>query len=77
MKDLKHIFSYMKPYRWDFMIAVFLIFVETVFEMIIPILMTDIIDIGIPQRDYPLLYQQGGLMIFCALIALITGKGDR
>lgn len=63
----------MKPYRWDFMIAVFLIFVETVFEMIIPILMTDIIDIGIPQRDYPLLYQQGGLMIFCALIALITG----
>lgn len=41
--------------------------------MIIPILMTDIIDIGIPQRDYPLLYQQGGLMIFCALIALITG----
>lgn len=73
MKDLKHIFSYMKPYRWDFMIAVFLIFVETVFEMIIPILMTDIIDIGIPQRDYPLLYQQGGLMIFCALIALITG----
>lgn len=73
MKDFKHIFSYMKPYRWDFMIAVFLIFVETVFEMIIPILMTDIIDIGIPQRDYPLLYQQGGLMIFCALIALITG----
>ena len=73
MKDLKHIFSYMKPYRLDFMIAVFLIFVETVFEMIIPILMTDIIDIGIPQRDYPLLYQQGGLMIFCALIALITG----
>ena len=73
MNDLKHIFSYMKPYRWDFMIAVFLIFVETVFEMIIPILMTDIIDIGIPQRDYPLLYQQGGLMIFCALIALITG----
>lgn len=73
MKDLKHIFSYMKPYRWDFMIAVFLIFVETVFEMIIPILMTDIIDIGIPQRDYALLYQQGGLMIFCALIALITG----
>ena len=73
MKDLKHIFSHMKPYRWDFMIAVFLIFVETVFEMIIPILMTDIIDIGIPQRDYPLLYQQGGLMIFCALIALITG----
>ena len=63
----------MKPYRLDFMIAVFLIFVETVFEMIIPILMTDIIDIGIPQRDYPLLYQQGGLMIFCALIALITG----
>lgn len=73
MKDLKHIFSYMKPYRWDFMIAVFLIFVETVFEMIIPILMTDIIDIGIPQRDCALLYQQGGLMIFCALIALITG----
>ena len=36
MKDLKHIFSYLKPYRRDLFLAIFLVFVECGFEMLIP-----------------------------------------
>lgn len=73
LQDLKAIFSYLKPYRRDLWLAVTLIFVECIFEMIIPLLMTDIIDIGVPNHDLHFLLWQGGKMILCALLALVTG----
>lgn len=73
MQDLKAIFSYLKPYRRDLWLAVTLIFMECIFEMIIPLLMTDIIDIGVPNHDLHFLLWQGGKMILCALLALVTG----
>ena len=73
MQDLKAIFSYLKPYRRDLWLAVTLIFVECIFEMIIPLLMTDIIDIGVPNHDLHFLLWQGDKMILCALLALVTG----
>ncbi len=38
MQDLKHVFSYLKPYRRDLFLAVGLVFVECIFEMVIPML---------------------------------------
>ena len=73
MKDLRYIFSYLKPYRRDMTLAVLLIFIECVFEMLIPLLMTDIVDVGVPNHDLRLLLLQGGKMALCALLALITG----
>ena len=73
MKDLKRIFSYIKPYRRDCFLAVLLVGVETVFEMIIPLLMTDIVDIGVPSRDIHFLLLQGGKMAVCAALSLICG----
>lgn len=73
MKDLKHIFSYLKPYRRDLFLAIFLVFVECVFEMLIPLLMTDMVDIGVANHDIAFLLQQGGKMVLCAVLALVTG----
>lgn len=73
MKDLKHIFSYLKPYRRDLFLAIFLVFVECVFEMLIPLLMTDMVDIGVANHDIAFLLQQGGKMVLCAILALVTG----
>lgn len=73
MRDLKKIFSYAKPYRKDFLMAVILICIETVFEMIIPLLMTDIVDVGVPSRDIGVLMFQGGKMAICAALSLISG----
>lgn len=73
MKDLLAIFSYFKPFRRDLILAVVLIFVECIFEMVIPLFMRDIVDIGVPAHDTWYLLHQGAKMGLCALLALITG----
>ena len=62
MNDLKKVFSFARAYRKDFAIAVALVCIETVFEMIIPLIMTDIVDVGVPAHDIPYLLLQGGKM---------------
>ena len=73
MQDLRLIFGYGKPYRRDLVAAVALIVVECGFEMVIPVLMTTLIDDGVPARDMGVMLRQGGLMVVCAVLALITG----
>lgn len=73
MQDLKHIFSYLKPYRRDLFLAIGLVFVECIFEMVIPMLMSDLVDQGVPSHDMQVIMLQGSKMIICAVLALITG----
>ena len=73
MHDLRYVFSYLKSCRRDLIAAIVLVFVECVFEMLIPLLMTDIVDVGVANRDLPFLFRQGLLMAGCAVLALITG----
>ena len=73
MQDLRLIFGYGRPYRRDLVAAVALIVVECGFEMVIPVLMTTLIDDGVPARDMGVMLRQGGLMVVCAVLALITG----
>ncbi len=73
MQDLRLIFSYGKPYRRDLFTAVGLIFIECIFEMVIPVLMSTLVDDGVPNHNMAVIFRQGGLMILCAVLALITG----
>ena len=73
MQDLKHVFSYLKPYRRDLFLAIGLVFVECIFEMVIPMLMSDLVDQGVPSHDMQVILLQGSKMIACAVLALITG----
>ena len=73
MQDLRLIFSYGKPYRRDLFTAVGLIFIECIFEMVIPVLMSSLVDDGVPDHNMAVIFRQGGLMILCAVLALITG----
>ena len=72
MNDLKRLFGYLGPYRRDLVLGALLVLVETVFELVIPILMADIIDVGVVNHDVPYILRQGGLMGLCALMALLT-----
>lgn len=73
MQDLRLIFGYSKPYRRDLIVAVGLLFLECGFEMVIPALMSTLIDEGVPSHDLTVMLRQGGLMALCAVLALITG----
>ena len=49
------------------------VILETLFELIIPLIMADIIDIGVANKDRNYILIKGGLMIICALLSLGLG----
>ena len=73
MNDLRLIFRYGKPYRRDLWAAAGLIFIECIFEMVTPVLMSPLVDEGVPSHNMAIILRQGGLMALCAVLALITG----
>ena len=73
MNDLRLIFRYGKPYRRDLWAVAGLIFIECIFEMVIPVLMSTLVDEGVPSHNMAIILRQGGLMALCAVLALITG----
>ena len=46
---------------------------ETSFELVIPLIMADVIDIGVVNRDVPYIIGKGVQMGICAILSLITG----
>ena len=73
MGDLKRLLGYLGPYRRDLILGALLVLVESAFELVIPVLMADIIDVGVAQRDVPFILHKGVQMGVCALLALVTG----
>lgn len=73
MRELKQLFSYFGPYRKDLLIGSLLVLIETSFELIIPVLMADLLDVGVAARDIPYILNKGIQMAICALLALLTG----
>ncbi|WP_273122869.1 ABC transporter ATP-binding protein [Bacillus weihaiensis] len=62
--------KYLKPYRGKLVLVVFFSLIAILFELYLPTLMAEIVDIGIVQQDIPFILQTGGLMLLCALMAI-------
>lgn len=73
MRDLKCLLHYLGPYWKDMVIGALLIVIETGFELVIPILMSDLIDVGIANHDMTYILHKGIYMGICALLSLATG----
>ena len=73
MGELKRLLRYLGPYRKDLLIGALLVVVETCFELVIPVLMADLIDVGVANQDIDYILHKGGQMGICALCALVTG----
>ena len=48
---------------------------EAVFELLIPLVMSDIVDIGIAGADQGYILRKGGLMVAMAMVSLVLGLG--
>lgn len=70
---MRRFFSYAKRYKKQFIIAFLCVIGETVFELIIPVLMANIIDYGVMQNNSIYIIKQGIMMAICAVLALILG----
>ncbi len=75
MRNLKILFSYLGAYRRDAIIGVFFVSVETVLELFIPVIMANIIDVGVPAGDINYMLLQGAYMLVCAALSLVLGLG--
>lgn len=73
---LIRLFSYMNQYKKYAALAVVCIMTEGVFELLVPLIMADLIDVGVANGDRAYIYMKGLQMVCCALIALVLGVGS-
>lgn len=71
---MKQFLSYFKPHRFTAVMTVATIMLEVVFELVIPLLMAQMIDIGVANGDRHYILYKGGQMIACALISIVLGQ---
>lgn len=71
---VKRLFSFFKPYRKALFGSIACVMAECVFEIVIPLIMADIIDVGVVHKDQNYILQRGALMVACALVALLLGS---
>ena len=69
----KQFFGYFKKKKKYLYLSAVFVILETLFELIIPLIMADIIDIGVANKDRNYILIKGGLMIICALLSLGLG----
>lgn len=69
----KHFSPFMRKYAGSSILAPLLIIFEVLIEVRIPLLMADIVDVGIPGRDFGYVLRTGGLMVLMALLSLTLG----
>lgn len=75
MRNLKILFSHLGAYRRDAILGVMFVSVETALELFIPVIMANIIDVGVPTGDVNYMLLQGAFMIVCAAFSLVLGLG--
>lgn len=73
MDSIKRVFKYaFKPKRY-IIIAFILVVIETSFELLIPFVMSSLIDDGVKTGNMPHIYFTGIIIFICAIISLLTG----
>jgi ATP-binding cassette, subfamily B, multidrug efflux pump len=73
LKNIKEILTYFKQYKKYAILAPITVVLEVLLEIWIPYLMSDIIDIGITNKDSAYVMKIGGLMVGAALLSLLFG----
>ena len=72
----KTLWPHLRPYsRWIFL-GVACSAMEAIFELLIPLVMSDIVDIGIANADQGDVTQKGILMVVMAMVSLAFGLGS-
>ncbi|HEX2946806.1 MAG TPA: ABC transporter ATP-binding protein [Clostridia bacterium] len=75
---LKKLIPYIKPYRLPAVICPLLVLGEVIIDILMPSMMSSVVDIGIRNNNMDYIYRTGTLMIVLALIALGCGAfGNR
>ena len=66
----------MGKYKKYALLAILCVTAESLFELIVPLIMADLIDVGVVNGDRHYIYMKGFQMVICALLALFLGIGS-
>ena len=72
---LKKLGSYVRPYSKWVVLGVACSAAEAIFELLIPLVMADIVNIGIATADQNYILRKGVLMACMAVVSLCFGLG--
>lgn len=61
---------YLKGYKKEVIIGPIFKLIEAIFELIVPLVMAKIIDVGIKNQDIPYIFKMGGLMVLLGFMGL-------
>ena len=67
---IKKLWPYLRPYKKWFILGIICSAAEAVFELLIPLVMARIVDVGIQSGDASYTVRMGALMVAMALVSL-------
>ena len=67
---MKTIVSYFRDFKKELVFGPLFKLAEAIFELLVPLVMARIIDIGIAQKDLPYILRQGGVIVGFALVGI-------
>lgn len=70
---LKKLTPFIQKYKRDTILAPLTVIVEVLLEITIPVLMSRIVDVGIPNKDIAYVVKVGTLMVVIAICSLVCG----
>ncbi|WP_418723637.1 ABC transporter permease, partial [Dysosmobacter welbionis] len=70
---IKRLLPYLKGYQKQAVLAPALVALETICELILPLLMAEIIDNGIANSSLPIILKMGALMLVVASVSMYCG----
>ncbi len=70
---LKTLMAQIKEYKRSSIATPLFMVLEVMMEMVIPLLMASIVDVGVGNGDMDHVYKMGGIMVVCALVGLFAG----
>lgn len=70
--EVRYLLRYLKPFKKELILGPFFKLVEAVFELIVPLVMANIIDVGIHGADSGYVLRMGGLMVALSFTGLLS-----
>lgn len=67
---MNKIFKYLKPYTGKVILVIVLVFFESIFQLVLPKMMAQIVDVGIVNGDMGYILRQGVLMLGASLLEI-------
>ena len=68
---MKKLLKYLKDYKRESVMGPLFKLLEACFELLVPLVMAKVIDVGIKSHDMPYIFKMGGLLVLLGIIGLV------